>query len=335
MNDNSMFKDKTILITGGTGSVGSALVKELLKHNPAAIRVFDQDETKQFNMAHKLNRDDVLRFFLGDVRDKDRLLRAFSHADIVFHCAALKHVLSSEYNPFEAVKTNVIGTQNVVDAALDAGVEKVILTSSDKAVNPCNVMGSTKLLAERLVTSANYYKGAKKTVFTSVRFGNVLGSRGSVIPLFKRQINMGGPVTVTDPNMTRFVMTAQHTIDLLFKATSLAQGGEIFVLKMPTVKLGDLVDATIEKYAKGKNIEKKMIGALPGEKFYEELMTGHESTHALEREDMFIITPEFKDYASYLKEDKYKAKQAKKQSYSSNLAKPISKDEIIKMLGQI
>jgi len=183
-----LFKNKKILITGGTGSIGQEIVREVLKHEPAVVRILDIDETKQFELQQEYEDYENIRFLLGDIRDKERLYRAIEDIDIVFHTAALKHVQACEYNPFEAVKTNVIGTQNLIDVAIDEEVEKVIFTSSDKAVNPTNVMGATKLLAERLITSANYYKGARKTVFSSVRFGNVLGSRGSVIPLFKNQI---------------------------------------------------------------------------------------------------------------------------------------------------
>lgn len=196
-------------------------------------------------------------------------------------------------------------------------------------------MGASKLLSERLITSANYYKGARKTVLSSVRFGNVLGSRGSVMPLFKKQIKKGGPLTVTNSDMTRFVMTPEHTVKLLFKATEIAQGGEIFVLKMPVLKVGDLADSMIEKYSKGKPIAKKMIGTLPGEKMYEELMTDHESKHALESEDMFIILPEMRDYVSFLKENKYGAKATNAKSYSSNDVKLLSKPEIKKMLEEV
>lgn len=300
--ESTVVKDKNVLITGGTGSVGRLLVRAALAGGARSVRIFDMDETREFHMARHLKKkyESGVRFLLGDVRDRERVQRAMENVDIVFHCAALKHVLSSEYNPFEAVKTNAVGTQNVVDAALDADVEKVILTSSDKAVNPCNVMGATKLLSERLVTAANYYKGSRKTILSSVRFGNVLGSRGSVVPLFQKQIGKGGPLTITHEGMTRFVMTPRQTTRLIFRATELAQGGEIFVLKMPVLRIPDLVHAMIGYYgpALGQNPQKiktKTIGTLPGEKLYEELMTAEESGHALETDELFIILPEAQD----------------------------------------
>jgi len=223
------FKNKKILVTGGTGSIGQEIMREILRYEPEVVRILDVDETKQFELEQEYGNRENVRFLLGDIRDKERLYRAIEDIDIVFHTAALKHVLACEYNPFEGVKTNVIGIQNLISVCIDEEVEKVIFTSSDKAVNPTNVMGATKLLAERLMTSANYYKGTRRTIFSSVRFGNVLGSRGSVIPLFKKQIEAGGPVTLTNKEMTRFIMPMRDAINLLFKATELAQGGEIFI----------------------------------------------------------------------------------------------------------
>jgi FlaA1/EpsC-like NDP-sugar epimerase len=288
------FRDKGILITGGTGSIGSALVKRLLEFNPKTIRVFSNDENAQFDLGQELKEYDNLRFLVGDVRDKERLRRAMEDIDIVFHAAALKHVPSCEYNPFEAIKTNVIGTQNLLDVAMDEEVEKVIAISTDKAVNPVNVMGATKLLAERLTIAANYYKGLRRTVFSCVRFGNVLGSRGSVVQLFEKQIQSGGPVTVTDPNMMRFVMCMDRAIELVLKAAQMAEGEEIFVYKMPALRIGSLAEIMIEKLAPKygydpKDIKIKIVGKRPGEKLYEELMTEDEATNAYETEDLFLI----------------------------------------------
>lgn len=334
--DDSVFEGKTILVTGGTGSVGSALVKRLLNHNPATIRILDVDETKQFEMMHRLRNDAVLRFFLGDIRDKERLYRAFENVDIIFHCAALKHVLWCEYNPFEAVKTNVLGTQNVIDVALDAEVERVIFTSSDKAVNPMNVMGTTKLLCERLITAANYYKGKRKTVLASVRFGNVFGSRGSVVPLFRKQIERGGPVTVTDPDMTRFVMTPEQTVKLVFKATEMAHGGEVFILKMPAVRIADLAIAMVQRYGKGRHIETRMTGILAGEKKHEELMTAEESTRALETPDMFLLPPEMKELLNIRETHKYNGnKTANVGLYSSKDAEQLPSHKIAELLASV
>ncbi|MFH2101053.1 MAG: SDR family NAD(P)-dependent oxidoreductase [Candidatus Micrarchaeota archaeon] len=335
---NSILEGKTVLVTGGVGSVGSALVERLLDENVRTVRVLDLDETKEFEMRHRLKNHPKLRLLVGDVRDKGRMVHAMEGVDIVFHCAALKHVLSCEYNPFEAVKTNVLGTQNVVEAALENNVERVIFTSSDKAVNPTNVMGTSKLLAERLVTAGNYYKGGRKTVLASVRFGNVVGSRGSVVPLFKKQIAKGGPVTITNPDMTRFVMTNGQTIDLLFKALELSQGGEVFILKMPVVKVDDLADTMIETYGAGnpKRVEKVKKGTLPGEKMHEELMTEDEGLRALEREDMFVLPPQdsggFDEVTIGVSMDKYNAKKATIDRYSSGQVKPMGKEEIVAML---
>lgn len=330
------FRNKNVLVTGGAGSVGQELVKEILKHHPKVVRVLDIDESRQFEFQQKLKGFKNVRFLLGDVRDEGRLRYAVEGIDILFHAAALKHVESCEYNPFEAVKTNVIGTQNVIDVSIKEGVGKVIFTSSDKAVNPTNVMGATKLLCERLITAANYYKGAREIVFSSVRFGNVIGSRGSVTPLFKGQIQAGGPLTVTEPNMTRFVMLMSRALELLFKATEMAQGGEVFIFKMPAVKVSELAKTMVESIAPKcghppENIKIKVTGSKPGEKMYEELMTEDESKRALETKEMFIVLPEMKELSS--KKFRYLgARLAMSRSYRSNDAELLTKGEIKSML---
>ena len=270
-----------------------------------------------------------VRFLIGDVRDKDRLDRAFEDIDIVFHAAAMKHVPACEYNPFEAVKTNVLGTQNVIDAALDNDVGKVIAISTDKAASPINTMGATKLLAEKLIIDANFYKGHRKTVFSCVRFGNVMGSRGSVIPLFEKQIRNGGPVTVTDPKMTRFMMTIPQAVDLVFKATKMTQGGEIFIFKMPVVKLGDLAQVMIENLAprcghKPEEIRINTIGIRNGEKMYEHLMNEEEARYAYETEDMFVVLAKT-IFSEKMGDGSTKAEQKK---YASDDAKVLSLYEI-------
>lgn len=335
------FKNKKILITGGTGSLGKELVYSLLRNEePKIIRIYDVDETEQFNFLQELKDDfrndpkhyeDTVRFLLGDVRDKERLNRAVEGIDIIIHTAALKHVGACEYNPFEAVKTNVLGTQNIIDVAIDNNVGKIIFTSSDKAVNPSNTMGATKLLAEKLMTAANYYKGDRKCIFSSVRFGNVMGSRGSVIPLFTQQIRTDSPVTITEPTMTRFMMSMSQAVDLVFESVEMAQGGEVFIFKMPVVNILDLAEVLIEglapKYGhKRENIGIKIIGTKPGEKMYEELMTEDEALRSLEREDMFIIIPEMNE--SDLNKSAYNATSIKSKDFISRDVRPISKEEI-------
>ncbi|HQL35235.1 MAG TPA: polysaccharide biosynthesis protein [Bacillota bacterium] len=291
-----MFKDKSILVIGGTGTIGQALVNKLISQSPKVIRILSRDEYKQYQMQQKLEGLRNIRFLLGDVRDKERLYKAMHRIDVVFDLAALKHVPSCEYNPFEAVKTNVMGTQNVIECSIENEVKRVIYASSDKAVSPTNTMGATKLLAERLIASADYWKGGKTPIFAAVRFGNVIGSRGSAIPLWEEQILNRREITVTDPDMTRFMISIDSAVDLTLRACEIAKGGEIFVLKMPAVRLGDLAEAVIEKVC-GKagipvsEVNIRIIGLRPGEKMYEELMTRDEAQYAVEYEDMYAIPP--------------------------------------------
>jgi FlaA1/EpsC-like NDP-sugar epimerase len=237
-----------------------------------------------------------VRFLVGDVRDRDRLLRATEGIDVVFHLAALKHVESGEYNPFEATQTNVVGTQNVIEACLTNGVRTMVLTSSDKAANPTNVMGASKLLAEKLMTAATNYRGGHPTTFASVRFGNVLGSRGSALDLFATQVADGRAVTVTDPSMTRFVMSTERAVELALEAATIARGGEVFVFKMPVARLGDLVDAAVRFHAArlgrpDSAVARHLIGPRAGEKAYEELMTEDEARRARDIGDMYVLLP--------------------------------------------
>lgn len=332
----NIFKNKNILVTGGTGSIGSEIVRLILQYNPKVVRIFSRDESKQFELEQEIGHCENVRFLIGDVRDKDRLQRAFEGIDIVFHAAAMKHVPACEYNPFEAVKTNVMGTQNVIDAALKNNVGKVIAISTDKAASPISTMGATKLLAEKLIIDANFYKGRRKTVFSCVRFGNVMGSRGSVIPLFERQIRNGGPVTVTDPEMTRFMMSIPQAVDLVFKATKISKGGEIFIFKMPIIRLGDLTKVMIEHLApkygyKPEEIKINNIGIRNGEKMYEHLMNVEEAQYAYEREDMFIIVPQSM-FSKYILEGAVKTGL---QKYDSNGAELYSRESIIKLLDNL
>ena len=322
------------MVTGGTGSIGSEIVRRVLQYNPKVVRILSRDESKQFELEQEIGHLENVRFLIGDVREKDRLDRAFEDIDIVFHAAAMKHVPACEYNPFEAVKTNVVGTQNVINAALDNSVEKVIAISTDKAASPINTMGATKLLAEKLIIDANFYKGHRKTVFSCVRFGNVMGSRGSVIPLFEKQIKNGGPVTVTDPEMTRFMMTISQAVDLVFKATKKAQGGEIFIFKMPVVKLGDLANVMIEHLApryghKPEAIQIDTIGIRNGEKMYEHLMNEEEARYAYETKDMFVVLAK-QIFNRYLLKGNTKAKQMR---YASDNANVLSVEEVRQLLN--
>jgi FlaA1/EpsC-like NDP-sugar epimerase len=295
INDPAHLRGRRVLVTGGSGTIGARLVDHLAGAGPEVVRVFGRDETKQFYQRHR-HRDRDVRCLIGDIRDRDRLLRACEGIDVVFHCAALKHVESGEYNPFEATQTNVTGTQNVIDACLAMGVSTMILTSSDKAANPTSVMGASKLLAEKLVSAATNYRGSHRTTFASVRFGNVLGSRGSALELFARQIAAGGPVTVTDPEMTRFIMSVDRAVELAIKAAEIAKGGEVFVFKMPAARLDDLIGAAIDILAPESGFEPASIRREPiepraGEKSYEELMTEDESARAVDLGDMFAVLP--------------------------------------------
>jgi FlaA1/EpsC-like NDP-sugar epimerase len=326
---------KKILITGGTGSIGSEIVRQVLKYEPGVVRVFSRDEDKQFELQHEFDTRKNIRFLLGDVRDKERVVKAMEGIDIVFHLAAMKHVPACEYNPFEAVKTNILGTQNIIDAAMVHNVERVIYTSSDKAISPTNTMGASKLLAERLISAADFYKGSCRTIFTAVRFGNVMGSRGSVIPLFKKQVQKGGPVTVTLPEMSRFMMSIREAVNLTLQAGSKALGGEVFILKMPVVRLGDLAEVIIEEYAplcgySQEDIAIEEIGLRPGEKMYEELMTLEEAKLATEFADMFAVAPAYA-------EKKYEyvgGRPAEQKTFGSHDVSPLNKKEISKLLQQ-
>jgi UDP-N-acetylglucosamine 4,6-dehydratase len=290
------FADRRILVTGGTGSIGSAIVEALLGQGPRVVRVLSRDDTKQFELAQRLRSEQALRMLIGDVRSRVRLQRAMSEIELVFHAAAMKHVPASEFNPFEATETNVRGTQNVVEAAIDAGVERVLTVSTDKAVDPTNVMGATKLLAERLMSAAETYKGGSPTRFASVRFGNVIGSRGSLVPLIRGQVARGGPVTVTDPEMSRYMMPMRDAVRLCFEAMQRMAGGEVFILKMPRIRVGDLVEVLIEAYApqfgfRPDEIAIETIGARAGEKRHEVLLSEDEALAAEETEGMYVVGP--------------------------------------------
>ncbi|MBI5728768.1 MAG: polysaccharide biosynthesis protein [Candidatus Magasanikbacteria bacterium] len=290
------FKNKRILVTGGTGSIGSTIVKHLLPFDPLQIRVLSRDESKQFNLFNEVNKDPRVRFLIGDIREKERVKQAMENVDIVFHAAAMKHVLSCENDPFEAVKTNVIGTQNVIECAMASGVDLVVGISTDKATDPVSVMGCTKLLAEKIMLASFHYKGDKPTKCCFVRFGNVLSTRGSVVPLFYQQMKKNGSVEVTDKGMYRFFISVDEAVSLVFKAARLSRDREIFILKMPVIRIYDLAKAVIELYAEkcgrvAREVKIKIVGRKAGERLHEKLLTRDEAVYALETKDMFIIKP--------------------------------------------
>ncbi len=296
-----MLKNKRILVTGACGTVGSELVKQLLdgKQQLAGLVALDNNESELFFLEQRFLRDKRACFYLTDVRDRDKLTRMMQGIDIVFHAAAFKHVILCERSPFEAVQSNIYGVQNIILAASFNNVEKVIFTSTDKAVNPTSVMGTSKLMGEKIMTAANSNQSINKTIFASTRFGNVLGSRGSVIPIFKNQIKQGGPVTVTDSSMTRFIMSIEEAVRLVIDSAALARGGEVFITKMPVIKIRDLAEVMIEELApvygyKPADINIEIIGAKPGEKLYEELMSHEETRRSIELSKYFSVLPAFR-----------------------------------------
>lgn len=289
-----MINDKSILITGGTGSFGKSFIETTLKnYTPKRIIVYSRDEFKQDVLRKQLttlfpDKIKCVRFFIGDVRDKDRLYRALKGVDYVIHAAAMKQVPACEYNPFEAIKTNIHGAQNVIDASIDCGVKKVVALSTDKAVNPINLYGGTKLVSDKLFISANAYSGGKGTGFSVVRYGNVAGSRGSVIPFFRSIIESGSKeLPITDFNMTRFWITLQQGVDLVYKALNDSLGGETYISKIPSFKITDLADAMLE------GCEKKEIGIREGEKIHEIMITRDDSRFTYEFDKHFVIAPHF------------------------------------------
>lgn len=280
-----ILKNKTVLVTGGTGSFGKKFIKKALEQDVKKVIVFSRDELKQFEMAQEYT-DPRIRFFIGDVRDKDRLYRAFDGVDIVIHAAALKHVGACEYNPFEAVKTNINGAQNIIEAAIDRGVEKVIALSTDKACSPVNLYGATKLASDKLFVAGNSYVGEKKTRFSVVRYGNVVGSRGSVVPFFKK-VKETGTLPITDERMTRFWITLDQGVQFVIDNLERMHGGEIFIPKIPSMKVTDLAKAIAPE------CETKIVGIRAGEKLHEAMITKDDARHTVEFNEYFVIQPEF------------------------------------------
>ncbi len=281
-----MFNDKSILVTGGTGSFGKEFIKTVLAHyRPKRLIVYSRDELKQYEMAHEFT-GKVMRFFIGDVRDVDRLKLAFRDVDYVVHAAALKQVPAAEYNPMECIKTNIHGAENVISAALDAEVDRVIALSTDKAANPINLYGATKLASDKLFVAANNLAGFRRTKFSAVRYGNVVGSRGSVVPLFKKLAVEGDKdLPITDPRMTRFWITLQQGVDFVLKSFERMKGGEIFVPKIPSMRINDLADSIAPK------LTKKIVGIRPGEKLHEVMCPADDSHRVLEFADHYVIPP--------------------------------------------
>ena len=280
-----MLQNKTILVTGGTGSFGNAFVPMTLeKYNPKKIIILSRDEMKQWSMAEKYAGDDRVRFFIGDVRDKDRIYRALDGVDVVVHAAATKIVPTAEYNPFEAVKTNVNGAMNLIDACIDQGVERVVALSTDKASSPINLYGATKLTSDKLFIAGNSYSGARKTRFSVVRYGNVLGSRGSVIPFFLSK-SSSGVLPITDPEMTRFMISLEQGVQLVWDALEQAQGGEIFVKKIPSMNIMDIA-RTVLPQAKFD-----FVGIRPGEKLHEQMIGAEDSIRTFDFGDHYRILP--------------------------------------------
>jgi UDP-N-acetylglucosamine 4,6-dehydratase/5-epimerase len=325
-----MFNNKTLLVTGGTGSFGKKIIKKILTdHKPKKIIIYSRDELKQYNLQRELVKfKKQLRFFIGDVRDLSRLKKSFSGVNYVIHAAALKQVPAAEYNPFEAVKTNILGTQNVVDAALEMGVDKVVSLSTDKASSPANLYGATKLTADKLIIAGNYHKGSASTKFSVVRYGNVFGSRGSIVPHLLN-LKKNSTFTITDTNMTRFTITINEGINFVIKCLKDMSGGEIFIPKIHSYRLIDLVRAH------SKTIKTKIIGIRPGEKIHEEMISINEAINTLEYKNGYVICPssEFMQWDIEKYKKKIKGKScAKNFTYTSDKNKFLTINDLKKVL---
>ena len=323
-----MIKGKRILVTGGTGSFGRMFVGEILKRGPKEVIVFSRDEDKQGAMRLEYGEKQPLRFVLGDVRDYRSVREAVRGVDVVIHAAALKWITEVEQNVWEGIKTNVHGAQNLIEAARDEGVEKVIALSTDKAVEPVNAYGMAKALQERLITTANLYETDTKTVFVSTRYGNVLGSRGSVVPLFRKLIDEGSPLTLTDKRMTRFMLTLKESVELVLKALEEREGGKFFVRQMSGHSILDLIEVMVK--ASGKKVKVKEIGIRPGEKIHEVLVSKAEAARTIVDDDYYIILPQIKIEKI---EKHYKGKKRLSDfEYASNNTKQLSKKELHSIL---
>ena len=327
MRQNIDFEGRNVLITGACGTVGKELTQQVVAAKAKRVVCLDNNESELFFLQQEYGNNPQVSSFLVDIRDPESLKQRIQGIDVVLHSAALKHVGLCEDSPIQAVRTNIDGTQNVIDAALANDVERVIFTSSDKAVNPTNVMGTSKLMGERLMTAASLNNMGNRTIFASTRFGNVLGSRGSVVPLFKRQIEQGGPVTLTDREMTRFIMTLEEAVSLVLKSAMIATGGEVFVTKMPIANIGDIAHHMIDVLAPNQDMEITEIGAKPGEKMYEELINDEEVRRTYEIEDFFVVLPAF----SGNHEDLYplvKGRQKADRPYNSSVEAEMQRSEV-------
>jgi UDP-N-acetylglucosamine 4,6-dehydratase/5-epimerase len=335
VNKTKIFKGKTVFITGGTGSFGKFFINRVLEYNPKKIIIFSRDEDKQYTLQNDLKKySKKLRFVIGDVRDKDSLLKATKgDIDILIHAAALKQVPSAEYNVFEAVKTNVIGAQNVVDACIENNIPKALSVSTDKAVEPINAYGMTKGLQERIFVLGNKNREKNSTKFSSVRYGNVIASRGSVIPLFKKQIENGGPITLTHKDMTRFILTLDQAFELVSLALSNMVGGEIFIPKINPIKISDLASVMVD-LLKPNDPRILETGIRPGEKFHETLISPLESIRTIVKKDYYIVLPqiEVEDIGFTYNIGNYKSLKTFRDS--SDNGPFLTKDQIKKILKE-
>lgn len=338
---NNIFNKKNILVTGACGTIGAELVRQLLEnYQPQEVLCVDNNETELFFIEQRFGHYPAAQFLLCDIKNCDQMQSRMEGIHLIFHTAAFKHVILCERSPYEAVQNNIIGLQALLQSAVSAGVERFIFTSSDKAVNPTNVMGTTKLMGERLVTAANAAQRKRKTIFASTRFGNVLGSRGSVVPIFLEQIRRGGPVTLTDPRMTRFIMSIGSAVKLVLDSASLAQGGEVFITKMPVVRIQDVAQSLITVFAPQcgydpTSIELRIIGNKPGEKLYEELMTSEETRRAIELKDYFVLLPAFRsEYASINYKYPSILSSTVTNPYNSSIEPAMPSDAIVPFLQQ-
>ena len=332
----NIFKDKVILITGGTGFLGTHLIRNILKFDPQSIRIFSRDEFKHHKVQELFNYNNRLRSLIGDVRDYNRLKKAMKGVDIVIHAAALKRIDMIEYNVEEAIKTNILGTVNIVNACLENNVKTAVFVSTDKACSPINTYGACKFVGERIFTESNYSKGSASTIFTCVRYGNVLESTGSVIPFFEEKIKAGEKIPLTDPRMTRFIISPQEGVELIFNAIRYGVGGEIFIPKIPSFKITDLIQILKEKHKADNEI--KIIGIRPGEKIHELLINESEIPRTFEFKNMYVITSSIEKYQNIKKGEYYKkGKPVDGRKMKNYCSKDflISKEEIHKIFKNL